>query len=92
MQPKNSRGLTEVSACRRSAGPDRYPYPAAPEREEPIVTEFDDDFLERIHAVVQPGDEILTLSNKRPNVIAAIDREGIWVETLRSQSKCQWPG
>lgn len=50
-----------------------------------IVTELDDELLERILAVVQPGDEILTLSSKRPNVIAAVDREGIWVETLRSQ-------
>lgn len=50
------------------------------------MTELDDDLLERILGVVQPGDEILTLTGKRPNVITAVDREGIWVETLRSQS------
>ncbi len=55
------------------------------------VSELDDGFLERIHSVVQPGDEIFTLANKRPNVIAAIDREGIWVETLRSQSRRSGP-
>ncbi|MBX7133246.1 MAG: hypothetical protein K1X67_11270 [Fimbriimonadaceae bacterium] len=56
-----------------------------------IVTEFDDGLFERILAVVDPGDEILTLSSKRPNVIAAVDREGIWVETLRSQSRGSGP-
>jgi hypothetical protein len=55
------------------------------------VTELDDDLLERILSAVQPGDEILTLSSKRPNVIAAVDREGIWVETLRSQSRGSGP-
>lgn len=55
------------------------------------VNELDDELLERIHSVVQPGDEILTLSSKRPNVIASIDREGIWVETLRSQSRRSGP-
>lgn len=49
------------------------------------MIEFDDALLERIHSVVQPGDEIPTLSNKRPNVISAIDRTGVWVETLRSE-------
>ena len=53
--------------------------------------ELDAELLERIHAVVQPGDEILTLANKRPNVIVAIDREGIWVETLRSDSRRSGP-
>jgi hypothetical protein len=33
------------------------------------VLGYSDDLLERIHSVVQPGDETLTLSNKRPNVI-----------------------
>ena len=55
------------------------------------MTELDDDLLGRIQSVVQQGDEILTLSNKRPNVVAAIDREGIWVETLRSQSRGSGP-
>lgn len=55
------------------------------------MTELDDDLLERILAAVQPGDELLTLSSKRPNVIAAVDREGIWVETLRSQSRGSGP-
>lgn len=56
-----------------------------------IITEFDDDLLARILAVIQPGDEILTLSSKRPNVIAAVDSEGVWVETLRSQSRGSGP-
>lgn len=55
------------------------------------VSELDDGFLERIHSVVQPGDAIFTLANMRPNVIVAIDREGIWVETLRSQSRRSGP-
>lgn len=45
--------------------------------------ELDDGLLQRIHAAVQPSDEILTLTTKRPNVIAAIGRDGIWVEPLR---------
>ncbi len=49
-------------------------------------TEFDDTLLERIQSVVQPGDEILTLAAKRLNLIAAIDRNGIWVQTSRSKS------
>jgi len=53
--------------------------------------ELDAELVERIHAVVQPGDEILTLANKRPNVIAAIDRDGIWVETLRSDCRRSGP-
>ncbi len=49
-------------------------------------TEFDDHLLERIESVIQAGNEILTLAAKRPNLIAAIDRNGIWVQTLRSKS------
>ena len=49
------------------------------------MIELDDDLLDRVLAVVQPGEEILTLSSKRPNIIAAVDRGGVWVETLRSQ-------
>lgn len=55
------------------------------------MTEVDDDLLERINSVLQPGYEVLTLSRKRPNVIAAIDREGIWVQTLRSDSRRSGP-
>jgi hypothetical protein len=55
------------------------------------VIELDDDLLERIQSAVQPGDEILTLSRKRPNVIATIDREGIWVQTSRSDSRRSGP-
>lgn len=47
--------------------------------------ELDDELLQRIYAAVQQGDEILTLSTKRPNIIAAIGPDGIWVETLRSE-------
>jgi hypothetical protein len=40
---------------------------------------------------VQPGDEIPTLSVKRPNRIVAIDCSGIWVETERSDSRGSGP-
>ncbi len=53
--------------------------------------ELDDALLSRIRAVVRPGDEITTLTSKRPNVIAGIDRDGIWVETLRSKSNGSGP-
>jgi hypothetical protein len=46
--------------------------------------ELDDYLLERVHAIVRPGDQILTLTNKRPNTIVSIERSGIEVETLRS--------
>ncbi len=49
------------------------------------MIELDNDLLDRILAVIQPGEKILTLSSKRPNIIAAVDRGGVWVETLRSQ-------
>ena len=51
-----------------------------------LMAEFDDELLERIKSVVQAGDEISTLSNNRPNLIAAIESDGIWVRTLRSDS------
>lgn len=49
--------------------------------------ELDDALLRRIRSVVQPGDEISTITTKRPNLISAIGREGIWVETLRSERR-----
>ena len=49
--------------------------------------EFDTELLERIQSVVRPGDEVSTLAIKRPNVITAIDQDGIWVRTLRSASR-----
>ena len=52
---------------------------------------FDAELLERIDSVVQPGDEVLTLANHRPNVIAAIGPDGIWVETLRSARRRSGP-
>lgn len=55
------------------------------------MIELDDDLLERIQSVVQSGDEIHTLGRKRPNLIAAIDREGIWVRTSRSNSRRSGP-
>lgn len=55
------------------------------------MRELDDDLLERIHSAVREGDEILTLGRKRPNVIASIDRDGIWVKTLRSDSRRSGP-
>lgn len=56
-----------------------------------VVRELDDDLLERIHSTVREGDEILTIGRKRPNVIASIDRDGIWVKTLRSDSRRSGP-
>jgi hypothetical protein len=47
-------------------------------------TELDDELFERVLSAVEPGEEIPTLSIKRPNRIVAIDRSGIEVETLRS--------
>ncbi len=55
------------------------------------MRELDDELLERILSVIQPGDEILTLGRKRPNFIAAVDREGVWVRTLRSDSRRAGP-
>jgi hypothetical protein len=47
-------------------------------------TELDDELFDRVQSVVRSGDEITTLSNKRPNRIVSIDRSGVSVETLRS--------
>ena len=41
--------------------------------------------------MVQPGDEILTLSSKPPTALAAVGREGLRGETLRSQSRGSGP-
>src|SRR3954466_8000292 len=49
------------------------------------VREFDEGLLERIRAVVKPGDQIPTLTSKRPNRIVSIGTEGIEVETLRTE-------
>lgn len=54
-------------------------------------TEFSDDLLERINSVIAVGDEIETLSIKRPNWIAGTDRSGIWVETETSRRKGTGP-
>jgi hypothetical protein len=48
------------------------------------LTELDEELFERVTAAVKPGDQIATLSDKRPNKIVSIDRFGIAVETLRS--------
>jgi hypothetical protein len=40
------------------------------------VREFDEALLERICSVVKPGDQIPTLTSKRPNRIVSIDTEG----------------
>ncbi|MEZ0342472.1 hypothetical protein ACAG25_21125 [Mycobacterium sp. pV006] len=52
---------------------------------------MDDVLFERILAVVAPGDEIYTLTSKRPNRIVSIDRSGIGVETLRSEGRDSGP-
>jgi hypothetical protein len=49
--------------------------------------QLDDALLGRIQSAVRPGDTILTLATKRPNVIAAINHGGVWVRTLRSDSR-----
>lgn len=53
--------------------------------------EFNDAFLELIRSVVEPGDEIETLTSKRPNRIVSIGRRGIEVETLRSDDRGTGP-
>ena len=40
----------------------------------PRGTPFDDDLLDRIRAVVQPGDELRTLRCQHPNKITSIER------------------
>jgi hypothetical protein len=53
--------------------------------------ELDDELFSRVLSVVESGDEITTLSNKRPNRIASIDRSGVSVETLRSDRRGTGP-
>jgi hypothetical protein len=53
--------------------------------------EFDDSLLELVLAAVEPGDEIETLTVKRPNRIVSIERRGIEVETLRSDDRGTGP-
>ena len=57
----------------------------------PRGNDFDDALLQSIQSVVRPGEEILTLAGKRPNVIASIDRDGIRVHTLRSEGRRSGP-
>ncbi len=49
------------------------------------AVELDDDLFESICSVVKRSDEIVTLSIKRINKIAAVDRSGVRVETARSE-------
>lgn len=53
--------------------------------------EFSDGLLELIEATVAPGDEIATLTSKRPNRITAVERRGIMVETTRSDDRGSGP-
>lgn len=55
------------------------------------ATEFDDDLFRRINSVIAVGDEIATLSIKRPNWIAGVERAGIRVETEDSRRKGTGP-
>lgn len=48
---------------------------------------FDDDLFDRIAAALDGIDVIETLSLKRPNWIASVDRTGVWVETERSKAR-----
>lgn len=54
-------------------------------------SEFDDDLYDRVTAAIGIGDEIETLSIKRRNRIAGIDRTGVWVETERSKERGSGP-
>ena len=54
-------------------------------------TEFNDELFNRVLSVLESGDEITTLSNKRPNRIVSIDRSGVSVETLRSDHRGTGP-
>lgn len=47
---------------------------------------FTDDVFEKVCATVTDGEVISTLGISRPNWIAGIDRDGILVETMRSQN------
>ena len=47
-------------------------------------TELDDELFDRVRSAIKSGDEISTLSNKRPNRVISVDRSGVSVETLRS--------
>ena len=53
--------------------------------DQPPSTELDDELFDRVRAAIKPGDEITTLSNKRPNRAVAVERSGVSVETLRSE-------
>lgn len=46
-----------------------------------------DELLERIHAVIAPGDVVHTIATPKPNHIAAISDAGIEVETEQSIAK-----
>jgi hypothetical protein len=48
--------------------------------------EFDDELFDLVSEVVDPGMVILTLSSKKLNRIAAVDRDGLMVETERSMN------
>lgn len=54
------------------------------------AAELDNDLLERITEVAG-SDVIETLSNKRANWIASVDRAGVWVETQRSRERGAGP-
>ena len=53
--------------------------------------ELDGSLLDLTRAVVAPGDEIYTLTSKRPNRIVSIDRAGIEVEMIRSEDRGSGP-
>lgn len=55
------------------------------------VRELNDELLGRILAVVAPGDEIYTLTSKRPNKIVSISLAGVEVQTLRSEDRGSGP-
>lgn len=59
-------------------------------RRKPAV-ELDDDLLARVAEVVEVGDAIETLSNKRTNWVASFDRTGVRVETERSRARATGP-
>lgn len=50
-----------------------------------VLAEFSDEVYALVATAVEIGTPIYTLTIKRPNWIAAIDRTGVWVETERSR-------
>jgi hypothetical protein len=54
---------------------------------EPLsVSDLDDELFDLLHAHVPAGAVIETLSNRRPNWVTEVTREGVLIETERSRA------